>query len=608
MDVLQRNLEALRARNPDLASRIATIAHSGEVSFEPAQSGAATFRVRGRLEASAADPEDEGRSHAQRFLARAEETGATRLVLFGLGVHTLRHLTPFSGSVLVVEPCLELCRAVLERVDLSEALARVELLSADSPEEVVGHEVFRSRERGALVFHPAARRRSPELFDRLCRRFHPGGTPARLRIAVIPPLHGGSLPIAHACTRALREIGHDVIDVDLEPFLPAYRAIHSPAQPLPPERRKVLAEGLVRLTGEVVMALLDEAEPDVAFALAQAPLDPPVLERIRAAGIATAFWFCEDFRVMPYWADLVRHYDTVFHIQPGSFEEPLREAGAYGVPLAMGFDPAVHRPVDLTAEEKARYACDLSFVGAGYRNRRESLPALLDLGLRLYGTEWPEHTPLYSSMPEPNTRQSAEDSNRIFNASRINLNLHSSPWCDGVNPAGDYLNPRTFELAGARAFQLVDERRELPFHFQAGIEVETFADIQECRKKALYYLDREDERREIAENAYQRAMREHTYRHRMEEAAEQLRSGPEPVVPRRRSYQTVAEVIESAREEPELAEILARVPGETRWDLDALSGAVGKGNGELSQEEMVLLFMREYEREVRAYAVRKAAQ
>ncbi len=607
MDVLQRNLEALRTRNSDLTRRVAGFAHSGAVSFERARSGAPTFRVGGRLEASAVDPETEGRTHAERFRARAERAGATRIVLFGLGVHTLRDLGNFVGRVLVVEPSLELMRFVLERVDLAAVLADVDVICAETPGEIVGHPVFRSRERGVLVFHPTTKGRHPELFEALCRQFHPGGTPDRLRIAVIPPLQGGSLPVAKACSRALRELGHDVIDIDLDPFFSTYQAICSPERGLSPERSAGLAEALVRLTGEVIAAHLEETEPDVAFALAQAPLDPPVLERIRKNGAATALWFCEDFRVMRYWSDLVLHYDTVFHIQPEDFEEPLREAGAYGVPLAMGFDPSVPRPIELTADETARYATNLSFVGAGYHNRIKSLPALMDLGLRVYGTEWPAQSPLFGAMPEPNVRQSAEDSNRIFNASRISLNLHSSPWCDGVNPAGDYLNPRTFELAGAGAFQLVDQRRELPRHFEPGVEVETFADMRECRKKVAYYLDHDDERREIAENGYRRAVREHTYRHRMEEAVERLRSGPSPVVPRRRSRQTVAEVIETACEEPALAEILSRIPGEVQWSSDALSAAVAKGEGELTKEEMLLLFIREYEKEVRGYAARKAA-
>ena len=46
---------------------------------------------------------------------------------------------------------------------------------------------------------------------------------------------------------------------------------------------------------------------------------------------------------------------------------------------------------------------------------------------------------------------------RVFNASRINLNIHSCNG-EGLDPEADFVNPRTFELAACGAFQLVDER------------------------------------------------------------------------------------------------------------------------------------------------------
>lgn len=558
------------------------------------------MRLSDRLEASLEDPEEEGRRLAQSFLQRAEETGSARLVLFGLGVHTLRYLDAMDGDLLIVEPSLELCRVVLERVDLAPMLERAELLVSSDASEVCRHAIFRSHERGLLLAHPTARRRAPILFEALTRHFRPGGTPEPLQIAVIPPLHGGSLPVAQACARALRELGHHVHDVDLGAFWPAYQSVlTTTSNPLQREARVALQRNLLQLIGEVLLASFRLNPPDVIFALAQAPLEPDILERIGQLGIGRAFWFCEDFRVMSYWKDLARHYDVVFHVQPDEFSVPLREAGGYGFPLPMAFDPTITRPLTLTPEQQRRYGCELSFVGAGYHNRRELLPALFDLGLRIYGVDWPTTPPWRAVQPEPNIRQSPEASNLIFNASKINLNLHSSPWCDGVNPVGDYLNPRSFELAGARCFQLLDERRDLARAFAPGFEVETYGDVHECRKKIAHYLAHPDERTAIAENAYRRAVAEHTYRHRMERAVEALRAGPVPVSGRPRERTTVEAVMDSARDEPGLCEIMRRLEPERTLDREAITLAVGRGSGELTRDEKLLLYIRELLGDVR---------
>ncbi len=592
--MLQRNLEALRRQNPELAEEIDHCLTGPGFEALTASSGAPTVRVDGRLEASAENPEREAERLALHFLERAAEVGATRMVLFGLGVHTLHFLERFEGKLLVVEPSLELCRGVLERVDLARGLERCQLIVASDPASIACHPLFQGPERGLFLSHATARRRARDLHDDLAQRFHPGGVASPLSVAVIPPLYGGSLPVAHACARALRELGHYVRELDFAPFWAAYQSIQrSTDDPRLAEASSTLRAALVRLIGETVLASFQLDPPDLVFAVAQAPLDSQTLDRLRAMGITRAFWFCEDFRVMSYWQELARHYDTIFHVQPDEFSQPLREAGGHGVPLQMAFDPTVTHPLELSSEQHARYGSDLSFLGAGYHNRVQFLPALFDLGLRVYGTEWPEDPAFRDAMPEPNVRQSTETSNLIFNATRLNLNLHSSPWCDGVNPVGDFLNPRTFELAGAGAFQLVDQRRDLATALQPGVEVETFKDIHECRKKIGYYLEHEDERLEIAANGHRRALAEHTYRHRMEEAIDALRAGPAPLTPRRPGLPTVGAVLESSRDEPALAAVLGRLEPDRVVDSDAITLAVAGGEGELSREEKLLLYMRE---------------
>jgi spore maturation protein CgeB len=594
MDLLARNLAALARRDGDLAAALEACPPSPEIAIETARSAAPTLRVSGRLEASSEDPEREARELCQSFAAAAERAGATRWVLFGLGVHTLRCLPLPAGPCLVIEPSLAVCRAVLQVVDLSDALERVSLVVSDRLDAVLRHPAFRGEPRGIFLAHPAARRRAPAFHDGLAQRFVPGGASQPLDIAVVPPLAGGSLPVAHGVARALRELGHRVREIDLTPFCAAYDEVdRTTCDPRLASRRAALRAGLSRLLGELLLSRFALDPPDLVFALAQAPLDGETLAALGRQGIARAFWFCEDAHVLPYWKQLSDSYDVFFHLQPDVLAEPLRDMKVYAAPLQLGFDPSVHRPVELTAEQRRRYACDLSFVGAGYHNRRQFLPGLTDLGLRMYGTSWPAAPPFPEMSPEWNAWQSSEASNRIFNASRINLNLHSSPWVEGVNPVGDYLNPRSFELAGARAFQLVDVRRDLPLFFEPEREVASFRDLGECRRKIAYYLAHEDERLEMAERSHRRALAQHTYRHRMAEAIERISAGPVPLAPRRRGATTAGALRADAACEPGLCAVLGRLDPDRVLDSSAITDAVQRGEGGLSEAEQLLLFMRE---------------
>ena len=60
----------------------------------------------------------------------------------------------------------------------------------------------------------------------------------------------------------------------------------------------------------------------------------------------------------------------------------------------------------------------------------------------------------------------------------------------------------------------MEERVHVKDDFSVGEDMVTYADWEDCIGKILYYRERHDERRRIAEKAHHRVMREHTYTHR----------------------------------------------------------------------------------------------
>jgi spore maturation protein CgeB len=337
--------------------------------------------------------------------------------------------------------------------------------------------------------------------------------PTPLRILVVQPLYGGSLTVGRYAVTALRELGHVVEVFEGPGFNGAFTALKSLR--IGSDRLDALENSFLQIVSQAVLAQVEAFEPDLVLAPAQAPLSRQALDRLRRDGVLTAMWFVEDYTLFTYWKGFAPHYDIFAVIQKEPFLSQLAAIGvehALYLPLA-GLE-SFHRPLELDSVERRKYGADVSFLGAGYPNRRVAFRQLLRYDFKIWGSDWEGDPLLATRLQRAGERIEPEEAVKIFAASRINLNLHSSVRADPPVGHGDFVNPRTFELACCGAFQLVDERSLLGECFDAD-ELATFTDMDSLTAAIDHYLAHPEERAAMAEKARRRAMAEHTYKERM---------------------------------------------------------------------------------------------
>lgn len=589
---LEANVRALAARDPALAALVRAAEPLADRPA-PAPTGDPTLTADGVLLHNARDPRRDGTRWASSQLARLEPLGprATAVVLgFGLGWHVEALCAAWQGPVVVVEPDLRLLRTALAARDLGAVLARVMLLR-----EAPGPEVLDAWGAFALCPHAPSLLRGGEALqaarERLGARALLAGL--RLRVLVISPVGGGSHPITFYCARALGELGHDVVVLDLAPYAAGMDAI--PRFTGKAAARTVVQSAFGRFLATGILAAVEAAEPDVVLCMAQAPVDAAVLHEIGQRGALRAFWFVEDHRLFPYWRQLAPACDHFFVIQQGDFLADLRAATggrAHYLPLAA--DPSVHRPLALAADERAELGAPVGFVGAGYRNRRLAFRPLLEQGLRIWGTEWGGAGIVEAAVQRGGARIATEDAVRIFNATTVNLNLHSSTYVDGVDPRGDFVNPRTFELAACGAFQLTDARTLLPPLFDPEREIVTFTDAGALPDLVRDWLARPAARMTTAAAARRRVLAEHTYRHRMATLLETVCALDADRLRARPRRPTAGDVARQEAGSP-LGTFLRTVPAATPFTLDGLVQRLLRREGDLSEPEQILLFLHQFD-------------
>ena len=603
MNMFERNLAAIGLKDAALATALRE-ARGGAFQITPARTGQPTAMVSGRSLHSAYDPlrEAQAWATAQAAVCRPGEV----LIVLGVGllyhVEALRACVSRDTTIGSIVPDLNELHDVCMVRALDRWMNEVEWLWGPV-ERMAASLATTGRPLRFLNYAPAAAMHASVHADleRLIRQQVSARAGGQVHVAVVGPIYGGSLSIANYAAAALEQLGHRVTRIDHSLHQVSYDVMTGLKDP---RHRATLQGRLADLLGQLTIARIAEDPPDVVLALAQAPMTLPLLEHLRKKNFMTAMWFVENYRHLTYWQQVAAGYDHWFVIQKQSCEHALRYAGAKQVSyLPMAAEPSLHCPVSLTPEEQTALGADVSFVGAGYANRRALLPRLLtnEWAFKLWGNEWDgATTSLGDVLQRGGARIDTKTCTKVFNGTKVNINLHS--WTgEGLDPDGDCVNPRTFELAACGAFQIVDDRTLLPEVFTKE-QVLTFSRPHDLVPLVRQWLRDEVGRKQMADAARQRVLAEHTYGHRMQQFLAQIGvNQPDRVGAILQGERQAGALLARSAPVPELKPVLAQFARQERVELKDVALRIRERGmtAVLSREDLLILMLDEYRMETR---------
>ncbi len=560
-----------------------------DICLEKGREGEPTLRVGKAYLHSRYKPREE----ARRLLDSADLNPARPVLVVGVGLgYHILELSARGFRVAAVEP-----ERAIAALAVHGPLRDSEVpLGLGDPDDLAACPRFQqfARETPQVFVHPPSARLQPAFVEAMAAQISRAALLGqRLRIAVVGPMFGGSLPIADYLVRAFQKLGHQTVYADNSLAWNLYETMTGSVKSRKPASQ--LGELLVHFLGEWSYARVMEFGPDICIVMAQAPVSPQFPLRLASAGIVTAFWYVENWRHLPYWKELAPRYDHFFHIQPGAFEDGLREMGClHPACVLTGCDPEVHLPVTLEDAERDEFSCDLSFAGAGYMNRNQLLAGVTDYALKIWGVNW-SHPSLRAAIQRPNERFTPELFAKIVAGSKINLNLHSSTSFPGVDPHCDAINPRVFEIAACGGFQLCDACKGLDACFDFDTELPVYTSLRELRAQIDHYLAHPAERAQIAAAARKRALRDHTYEKRAAQMLELILDAHGTRILRKgiRVQHTVAEIKDRCADDAALAAFLETLPPEAVFDHETVNAHLPTALAAHSRAEALFAYLRE---------------
>jgi len=290
--------------------------------------------------------------------------------------------------------------------------------------------------------------------------------------------------------------------------------------------RRALARvsGVSSFAGELNAALIERSRafrPTVLLIAKGAWISPATLRRIkREVGALLVNWATDDpFNPVVASDDLVQSislYDLYLCPRRAMIDDAIRSGCPRAVFVPFGYKPEIHFPeCPASDQERARFDCDVAFVGGADRERAavfaEIVRELPELKLHCYGGYWNRW---------PRLRRYARgfatgrDFRLALGGSKIAINL--------VRHANRDDNVmRSFEIPACGAFMLSERTPTHGSIFRDGVDAVLFDSTAELIAKIRIFLDDESRRRAIAASGHERIVGgRHTYSDRLDSILE----------------------------------------------------------------------------------------
>jgi spore maturation protein CgeB len=240
-------------------------------------------------------------------------------------------------------------------------------------------------------------------------------------------------------------------------------------------------------------------------------IHPSTLRTLRAQGVFTVHHFTDAYfprRLRPYWEFMMLRkalplFDFHFTANIDDHAWMLRQ-GMRAELTGLGYNHTMFDNRPLSPDLREKWASDLLFIGHHEPRTERGIQALIDAGLnvQVYGASWHNARNKDRLGGHVHFRMlSDEEYVTAIKAARIALSFFSEVNYNRV--AG-----RSFEITACETFLLAMRSPEHMQCFEEGREAAFFSDPDELVRKASYYLEHEDERREIARRGYERCMRD----------------------------------------------------------------------------------------------------
>jgi len=310
---------------------------------------------------------------------------------------------------------------------------------------------------------------------------------------------------------ALIRLGHEVTQVDPQPYVPAGKLsgkFHRETGGL--LCQSAVAKGVLA----EIHRLNSNPKFDAAWIDGGRNIGPGLIQSLKGFCTKVINYNHDDpfgKRDRYFWAlyrKSVPYYDVVGVVRPINVDEAKAKGAKAVVLVKMAGDEFAHRPREITQADIEKWSSDVLFIGTWMPERGPFLSELVDQGIALtiYGDrwqkapEWPKLEPFWKGKGIPNP----DDYAKALQCSKVALGLLSKG-------NRDMHTTRSTEIPSVGALLCAERTQEHEDMYEEGVEAVFWSDAKECAEKCRWLLANEDLRAAIAAKGHIKAIANQTF-------------------------------------------------------------------------------------------------
>ncbi len=270
-----------------------------------------------------------------------------------------------------------------------------------------------------------------------------------------------------------------------------------------------------------VLNHLAEFKPDIFIVMNESHLLPSTVQYAKKKNCKTICFIADnpfDAKRFSYLPISLKYFDKIL-VHDKIWIPPIKKIAPKSQIIKIisggGFNKNVFYPVNdksITQKDRERFSCDVSFTGESYGLTAEGayragiLDQLGKYNVKIWGDSgWKQRFPYYDNLINfyQGGRVSYEELRKLYKLSIINLNMPSPQIFTGFQP-------RVFEIAACKGFQIVDWREELDELFSEK-ELVTFKNINDLYEKIDFFIKNPEERIPYIENMYNKVVKKFSW-------------------------------------------------------------------------------------------------